>query len=111
MTFFIWKRAGFIGLYTVILPILGAPWVVENYLADRYPNYPESTEGKLIAYGTAFVLTGLLTLVASSLFKKQDTRPFKEKLMDDHLYYVPLASWPLIILVLGFLSISNHWKY
>lgn len=110
MTFFIWRRAGLAGLFTALLPFLLGPEVVTRYFSEQYPDYHEAVLPKLIGYGTSIVLTLIVILIARRV-NKDGEMPLKEKLMLDHIYYVPLVFWPPLLALLCALSLHFKWRY
>jgi hypothetical protein len=106
-----YRRSGFGVIVIAVLVLNGSRYLFNRFLSHGRADYAVQTIPKIVAYGVAAGLTLLLTLFLTPVFGPKDGTSLRSHLMRDHLFFVPVALWPLVFAALCWLSIRTKFDY
>ena len=89
----------------------GGPALFNRFMSHGLSDYAVHVWPKVVTYGTASILTVLLTLFLTPVFGKDDKTSSFSRLMRDHFFYIPVALWPLVFMILCYFSVRTHFLY
>src|SRR5437879_807641 len=108
---FPYRRVGFGVLVIAGVVLNGGRYIFNHFISHGLSDYAVQVGPKISTYGVASILTVLLTLYLTPVFGKDDQAPLFSRLMRDHLFYIPVAVWPLMFMILCYFSIRTKFLY